>query len=129
MEKCGRYRQATGDSIIRRMRVACWITKTADTLRICNIYCFSTARMVARMGLSVTFCLHCLSCLLTSSATKQVRASYPAPSFRWFLSPLPHTASFSLPELENGVVRYSCMLGSRLEGGGTCFLCCGNILP
>ena len=31
VEKYGRYRQATGDSIIRRMRVACWITKTADT--------------------------------------------------------------------------------------------------
>ena len=53
VEKYGRDGQATDDSVIRRMRVACWITKTADTLRICNMYCFSTTRMVARMGLSV----------------------------------------------------------------------------
>ena len=42
-KKYGRFRHAT---IIRRMRVACWITKAADThththtLRICNIDCF-----------------------------------------------------------------------------------------
>jgi uncharacterized protein YciW len=31
---------------IRRMRIACWITKATDTLRICNTYCFYTATMV-----------------------------------------------------------------------------------
>ena len=31
MEKYGGARQATDDSIIRRMRIACWITKTTDT--------------------------------------------------------------------------------------------------
>jgi len=29
--KCGRAREATGDSVIRRMRFACWITKATDT--------------------------------------------------------------------------------------------------
>ena len=31
MEKYGTARQATDDNIIRRMRVACWITKATDT--------------------------------------------------------------------------------------------------
>ena len=31
MEKYGGSREATEDSIIRRMRFACWITKTTDT--------------------------------------------------------------------------------------------------
>ena len=31
MEKYGRAGQATDDNIIRRMRFACWITKTTDT--------------------------------------------------------------------------------------------------
>ena len=43
------------DSIIRRMRIACGITKATNTLRICNIYCFSTARLVARTLLSVSY--------------------------------------------------------------------------
>jgi hypothetical protein len=30
VEKCGRARQATDDNIIRRMRIACWITKATD---------------------------------------------------------------------------------------------------
>jgi len=34
-----------------------------QTLRICNTYCFSTAPMVARPPLSVTYYVHCLSCL------------------------------------------------------------------
>jgi hypothetical protein len=31
MEKYGRARQATDDSIARRMRIACWIIKATDT--------------------------------------------------------------------------------------------------
>ena len=31
MERCGRARRATDDSIIGRMRFACWITKATDT--------------------------------------------------------------------------------------------------
>ena len=30
MEKCGRARQATDDTTIRRMRIACWTTRTTD---------------------------------------------------------------------------------------------------
>jgi hypothetical protein len=51
---------------IWHMRIACWISKLTNTHththshthththRICNIYCFSTARVVARTCLSVT---------------------------------------------------------------------------
>jgi len=31
VEKYGTARQATDDNIVRRMRVACWITKATDT--------------------------------------------------------------------------------------------------
>jgi hypothetical protein len=55
VEKYGRARQATDDNIIRRMRFARWITKAADTLTICNTYCSSTATMVRRTQLNVTF--------------------------------------------------------------------------
>jgi len=40
---------------IRRVRIACCITKATHTLTICNIYCFSTTTMVARTHLKVTF--------------------------------------------------------------------------
>ena len=43
------------------MRIACWILKPANTLRICNIFCFSTATMVARTRLSVTLYVNGLS--------------------------------------------------------------------
>jgi hypothetical protein len=29
-KKCGTAREATGDNIIERMRIACWITKATD---------------------------------------------------------------------------------------------------
>jgi hypothetical protein len=32
------------------------------TLRMCNTYCFSAARMVARMCLNVTLKIHCVPC-------------------------------------------------------------------
>jgi hypothetical protein len=31
VEKYGTARQATDDNIIRRMRIACWVTKATDT--------------------------------------------------------------------------------------------------
>ena len=34
MEKYGGAREATDDNIIRRMRIACWITNATDTLRM-----------------------------------------------------------------------------------------------
>jgi hypothetical protein len=50
------------DDIIRRMRIACWIPKATDTLRICNTYFFSTPTMVARTRLVFRLHAHCLSC-------------------------------------------------------------------
>jgi len=41
VEKYGRARQVTDDNTIQHMRLACWITKTTNTLRICNNSCFS----------------------------------------------------------------------------------------
>jgi hypothetical protein len=46
VEKYGRARHAADDNITRRMRIACWITKAADTLIIFNADCSSTATMV-----------------------------------------------------------------------------------
>ena len=40
---------------IRLMRVARWITKATNTPKICNTYCFSTATMVTRTRLTITF--------------------------------------------------------------------------
>jgi len=63
VEKYCRVGQATDDNKIQRMGIACWIPKATKTLRICNIYCFSTAKIVTRKRVSVTLYAHCLSCL------------------------------------------------------------------
>jgi hypothetical protein len=58
MEKFGKARQATDDNIIRRrMRFACLLSKATDTNshRIRKTYCFSTATMVTRTRIGVTF--------------------------------------------------------------------------
>jgi len=61
-EKYGTAGQATDDSIIQRIRFACWITKATDTRsRVRNTYCFSTATLVTRTRLNVTIIVHCLS--------------------------------------------------------------------
>jgi len=49
--------------IIWRTRIKSWIPKATNTYPQCNTYCFSTASMVARKYLSLTLCIHCLSCL------------------------------------------------------------------
>ena len=49
-----KYGTSTDDNTIRRMRIVCCITKATDTLRICNTYCFSTARKVTGTRLKVT---------------------------------------------------------------------------
>ena len=55
-EKYGRAGQATDDSIIKCMRFAFWIPKATDThSRVRNTCCFSTATMVTRTRLNVTF--------------------------------------------------------------------------
>ena len=47
-------RRATDDNITWGMRVVCWITEATDTLRVCNNYCFSTAKIITRTRLSVS---------------------------------------------------------------------------
>jgi len=48
VEKCGAARQATDDSIIRRMRLACLKPLATRAHRICNTCWFSMATMVMR---------------------------------------------------------------------------------
>jgi hypothetical protein len=55
VQNYGTARQATGDNIIRRLHVSWWINKAADTLITCGNYCFSTAKMVKRVPLNLTF--------------------------------------------------------------------------
>jgi hypothetical protein len=38
--------QGRSQMTIWRMRIACWMTKTTNIVRICNTYGFSTATMV-----------------------------------------------------------------------------------
>jgi hypothetical protein len=45
------------------------------TVRVCNAYCFSTATMVTRTGLSVTLYIHCLSCLYFGKKTRRQNLS------------------------------------------------------
>jgi len=44
------------------LRLACWISKVADTHRMSNTYYFFTATVVARTRLVFCLCVHCLSC-------------------------------------------------------------------
>ena len=54
---------------IWRMRIACWIPKATNThSEYVNIYCFSSAKMVARTWLNMTLYVHCLSLLNVSVA-------------------------------------------------------------
>jgi hypothetical protein len=77
VDKYGRTRQATNDKIIRRMRFACWMTKTTDTFRNCNSYCFSTAIMVTLTRPKITFIriLRELLCFLISFS--KLTSTYP----------------------------------------------------
>jgi len=60
--KYGTAGQATDDSTIRRMRIACWIPKATDIHFEYVITCFSTATTVTRTRLDITLHIHCLSC-------------------------------------------------------------------
>jgi hypothetical protein len=47
---------ATDDNTIRRIRIACWITKSTEhTFIMFNSYCLSAATMVTRTGFNATF--------------------------------------------------------------------------
>jgi hypothetical protein len=62
VKKYGGAKQAIDDNIVRHMRFACWITEATDTFSVCNIYYLSTARIVTRMCLNITWHVYCLSC-------------------------------------------------------------------
>ena len=47
MRQSRKILQVAGDNIIRRMRIAYWVTKATEPHSICNTYCFSTATLVA----------------------------------------------------------------------------------
>jgi len=57
------------------MRFACYMPNVTDThtLRICNIYCFSTETNVARSRPSVTLYVHCLSSFKAKSNFNRIR--------------------------------------------------------
>ena len=65
-KKYCRAGQATGDNVAHvHFMLDNWCYK--HTVRICNNYCFSTAKMVARKHLNVTLYVHYLSCLIYTS--------------------------------------------------------------
>jgi hypothetical protein len=66
VEKVVEPEHATDYNIIKYMNVACRITKTTDTLRICNNFYVSTATMVTRMRLNVTLLTRPILLLLPS---------------------------------------------------------------
>jgi hypothetical protein len=64
VEKYWAAGQATDDNIIQCMRTACSTptAEAANTLRICNTYCFATVTMVAWTSSNFILHVHCLSC-------------------------------------------------------------------
>ena len=47
---------------IWRMRIACCVPKATNTLRICNTYYFSTAKIITRTRLNATLSVRCRTC-------------------------------------------------------------------
>jgi hypothetical protein len=67
-ENMGTDGQATDDNMIRRMRIACWVTKATDTRpQYWYAYCFSTTTMVKRSRLNIT--LLDTACLVRNNCT------------------------------------------------------------
>jgi len=59
VEKYGKAGLTTDDSLAQALRCLGY----KDTLRTCNIYCFSAATMVVRTRFIITLYVHCVSCL------------------------------------------------------------------
>jgi hypothetical protein len=93
VEKYGTVRQATDDNIIRRTRFACRITKATHTHSRYVKHCFSTATMVTRTRLNVTFIptLLCLSCSFSCSI-KEISGELPLRGYKSFVL---HSFSFT----------------------------------
>jgi hypothetical protein len=69
VEKCGTARQATEDSIIRRMLFACWITKATHTYseRVILIS-FARQEWLRELPSMLHLHAHCLSCCIVGCA-------------------------------------------------------------
>ena len=68
-EKHCRSTEATGESITRRMRFACWINKAINIDSEQATHSFSTATIFTRKCLHITLYVHCLSLLFTLIAS------------------------------------------------------------
>ena len=64
VEKFGIARQSTDDNIIRRMRYACWIIRTTDTIRIHNIFSFAWLKWLSKQASVLRYI--CMACLVVS---------------------------------------------------------------
>jgi len=72
VEKYGRSGQARGDNVIRRMRIACLISKAriqVHRIAIINTYWFSREIIVTPKRLCVTFYVHCPSFFLSNQVS------------------------------------------------------------
>jgi len=73
---------------IWRMRTACWITKvTKHTLTVCNAYCFSTVKIVARKDLNVTLYENTLLCVLVVKCWKRILFHRSNPVYPYVFTP------------------------------------------
>ena len=97
----------TDDTIIRRMRIECWITK-ANTLRRCNTYCFSMATVVTRTQINVTFiCTLPVLFTLLPYGKYSISPNHPCRQPKWKISYLSiRVSTFSPYFIPHSMVRY-----------------------
>ena len=70
MEKYGRDRQAIDDNVVRRMRVARWITKATDTYsEYVMLIAFLRQQMLRERASVLGLLVHCLSCCVGSNGS------------------------------------------------------------
>jgi hypothetical protein len=70
VEKYGRARHATDDNTIRRMRIACWITKAIEThSEYVILIAFPRQQWLRERASMIRLYVHCLYCLLKSNRT------------------------------------------------------------
>ena len=91
-EKFLRAEQATEGNVTWRMRIACWITKPADTHSTCNTDNFFTATLVTRTHPNITLHIHCRSFVRpahTESHQARFTTSVPRMSIKLLLQAAP----------------------------------------
>jgi hypothetical protein len=81
VEKVGRAGQATDNNTAH---AHCRLNTKGykHTIRISNIYCFSTAKIIARARLSVTLYVNCMSCNFYSGLYAQFAVGFERYSVR-----------------------------------------------